>query len=217
MRVCIGLITCGRDAYTAQAVSTFAQHNDIEDPRFELVHMAESIDTYEMIADVRAHGFELIGHPKVRIGHQAAVRRICEVAVNRGCDYVVINENDWIWAKPFPWWVLELVQAKRYYFDTCRLFGTMKHNHPLPRNAGTKSLVTGKPLQWTPLPHAPGVEQALAHYVPLSITRTDVLAPWAAKFPGMKKMCRSKDLLSLRLLDNVVWSIGEETTAGFVA
>jgi hypothetical protein len=134
---------------------------------------------------------------------------VCEAAVNRGCDFTVINENDWIWAKPFPWWVLE----RGYRFETIRLFGKMKHNHPLPRKAGTKSLATGQLLDWHPVD--PGVEIAWAHYVPLSITRTDVLAPWAGKFVGMKKMCRSKDLLSLRLLENVVWSIGEEHTADF--
>ena len=209
MKVCIGLLTARRDHYTAQAVRSFVEHNDPKDPRFELVHMAESIDGDEMIADVAAHGFELIGKPKVRIGHHAACRHILEVATERGCGHIVINENDWIWVKPFPWWVLE----SGLEFETCRLFGAMKHRDP-PRGTGMNSMVTGRPLDWRLV--TPGVERAMAHYVPSSITRTDVLAPWARLHPTYKSMARSRDLDSVRLLDNVTWSIGEEHTADFM-
>ena len=138
----------------------------------------------------------------------AAYRRVCEVAVSEGCEFTIINENDWIWAKPFPWWALETAQP----FESIRLFGKLKHAPPLERMAGTRSLVTGKPIPWQPV--APGLEAGMAHYVPLSITRTDVLAPWVQRFVGMKKMSRDRDLQSLRIMDNVVWSIGEVHTDG---
>ena len=208
-RVCIGLITCGRDELTAQAVRSFARHNDVADPRFRLVHAAEAGDTPEMIADTQAHGWDLISLPKIRLGQMSAYRRVCEVAESEGCEFTVVNENDWVWEKPFPWWAIEAGQP----FESIRLFGALKHRPPSPRApAGTKSLVTGEPLDWQPV--APGIEAAMAHYVPLSITRTDVLAPWVKRHRGMKKMSREKDLHSLRLTENVVWSIGEVTTPG---
>ena len=207
-RVCIGLITFGRDEYTAQAVRSFARHNDVADPRFRLVHVAEAGDTDAMCDDVQAHGWDLVCRPRVQIGQMAAYRRVCEVAVSEGCEFTIINENDWIWAKPFPWWAVEAGQP----FESIRLFGKLKHAPPLERMAGTRSLVTGKPIPWQPV--APDLEAGPAHYVPLSITRTDVLAPWVQRFVGMKKMSRDRDLQSLRIMDNVVWSIGEVHTDG---
>ena len=207
-RVCIGLITCGRDELTAQTVRSFTRHNDVADPRFRLVHAAEAGDSDEMIADVQAHGWDLISLPKIRLGQMAAYRRVLDVAEHEGCEFTVVNENDWIWDKPFPWWAVENGQP----FDTLRLFGELKHRPPSPRApAGIKSLVTGRPLDWQPA--TPGLESAMAHYVPLSITRTDVLAPWVKRHQGMKKMSRERDLFSLRVTENVVWSIGEVTTA----
>ena len=209
-RVCIGLITCGRDELTAQTVRSFTRHNDVADPRFRLVHAAEAGDSDEMIADVQAHGWDLISLPKIRLGQMAAYRRVLEVAEHEGCEFTVVNENDWIWDKPFPWDAMEKVTTP---FETCRLFDVYKHRPPSPRApAGTKSLATGKLLAWRP--YLPGFEVAWAHYVPLSITRTDVLAPWVKRFQGMKKMSRERDLFSLRVTENVVWSIGEVTTAG---
>lgn len=208
-RVCIGLLTCGRDELTAETVRSFARHNDVTDPRFRLVHAAEAGDSDEMIADVQRHGWDLVSLPKVRLGQMAAYRRVLEVAVHEGCEFAVIQENDWPWCAPFPWWAIEAGQP----FETIRLFGELKHKPPSPRApAGTRSLATGRPLDWRPV--APGLEAAMAHYVPLSITRTDVLAPWVRRHQGMKKMSRERDLQSLRVTENVVWSIGEVTTPG---
>jgi hypothetical protein len=213
MTVCIGLITYGRDDYTAATVRSFAEHNDIHDPRFRLVHVAEAGDTDAMCADVAAHGWETISRPKVQLGQMAAYRRVLEYAVNSGCEYTVINENDWVWSQPFPWWVLDEGNLDEGLgFETCRLFGVFKHKPPLHRLAGTKSLVTGKTVDWRPVVR--GLEATTTHYVPLSITRTEVLAPWAAQFQGMKKMSRDRDLQSLRVTSNVVWSIGETHTLG---
>jgi hypothetical protein len=209
MRVCIGLLTCGRDDLTAQTVRSFVEHNDPADPRLLLVHAAEAGDSDAMLADVRAHGFETISRPKLRLGQMAAMRRVLEAAEHADCEFTIIQENDWIWAKPLPWWALSRT------FETLRLFGTMKHRSGPRAPAGTHSLTTGRPLDWQPV--APGLEETMAHYVPLSATRTQTLAPWAKRHPGMKAMCRSGDLMSLRVTENVVWSIGEETTPGFKA
>jgi len=159
---------------------------------------------------VQSYGWDLIGLPQLRLGQMAAYRRVCEVAENEGHEYVVINENDWIWCQPFPWWTLE----EGLPFETIRLFGVLKHKPPLHRMAGTKSLVTHETVDWQPV--ARGLEAAQTHYVPLSITRTDVLAPWVKRFQGMKKMSRDRDLQSLRVTSNVVWSIGEYHTPGMM-
>jgi hypothetical protein len=206
--VCIGLLTCGRDELTRRTVDSFLRHNDPDD--FVPLHVDDSTPSFEW-SD--SFPFVTIEAFPERRGQMAGVRALVEEAARRGCEWFVLQENDWPWLEPFPWAELHLMHG----FDTLRLYGAHKMLHDGPRSrAGLNCLASGRPIVWEPVEGNDGLEWAYAHWVPLSVTRVDVLLPMVRGCASVKDMCRSQALATLRVKRNIVHHASEETTPGFL-
>lgn len=210
--VAVCLLTCDRPALTAIAAQSFVAYNPGR-RELLLLHADGGSETGENVGIARAHGFQtLVAPPRAeRIGQMATLRIFLEAVQRAGAEWMVWLENDWESVAALP--------NERFIatsgMDTIRLFGVRKMRTGPRALAGPHRIGTREPIVWTPA--MPGWEQGRAHWGGGgTIVRTDVLTRQVHQ-PRLKDVITADTALrSLRPLHNLMWSLGLETTPGFL-
>lgn len=203
--VAVLLLTCGREDYTQETVSSFRAHNRNGD-RFMLLHGDDASPTRENQEIAAAAGFETIHAPSKRQGQATALGELLNAARVRGADWVLWLESDWRWTGPFPWPLLDLGA------ECIRLYGDMKG----PGNpTGGHLMGTREAIVWQPV--SPGLDRGRAHWAgPPSATRTHRLAELAWHRGTLKEISLAGTLDTIRLRSRIVEHIGEVQTPDFM-
>ena len=223
-QIAVCLITCDRPELTARTLETFTRHNTGVD--FMKLQADDASKTAENIKLGKKHGFELaVSKPAgaERMGNHDTRRRIILAARKRGAKYVLILENDWISVRPVPLEAAaEVFQNPAIY--AFRLFGVNKELSPdgLPCRRSTP-VHRGKDNKcpgWKPLVgFSEPLEVGDIHWgTPPTITRIGEVV-WlhegTRKESEIRTKCGEIDMLTARVVDNVVWHIGYKRTDNF--
>lgn len=213
-RLAVCLLSCGRHDLTAQAVETFTTWNTAAIVRGDAVLLqADEPEMGNLSGQIgRSAGFACVHAPSRRGGQMAALRALVAIAQARSCSHVLWLENDWLTRAPIPWDVFP-------HFMTTRLFGAWKrldHAHPRAK-AGEHLLGTKTPQRWHADPDYPGWEWGTANWgAGGTIIRTDILAQHLNAYSLKEIMVRAGPLHTARSLYNIMHSVGDETTPGFI-
>jgi len=204
VRVAVCLLTCDREDQTKITLDTFLAHND--PARFRLIHADGGSETSANANMAAAAGFETVYAPSERVSQFESVRRLVDAA--EGAEWVLYLEADMEWARPFPWYAVELP------VECVRLQGAMKGREGPRAPAGTCLMGTKTPIVWKP--YAEGYERGWAHWPgQANLTRSAVLREIMTGAARMKDMCVARALDTVRCVENVCWHLGQPTTAGF--
>lgn len=212
------LLTCDRPELTAITVQSFVEHNRARLPELTLLHCDGGSATSENCDLAQAAGFMTLvaPPPSERIGQMATLRHFLDVVRARGLEFIVWLENDWESVAPLPTDAFVRLSG----VETIRLFGVKKFRSGHRALAGRHRIGTNEPLVWVPATGRPGWEySAHAHWgAGGTIVRTDVIEAHVAAGPARLKdvIMSAHDLRSLRPIENVMWSIGQQTTTGFL-
>lgn len=205
--LCIGLITCEREGYTAQTLHSFSTLNP--DLKALKLHAddASSLRSNEQMA--QNHGFKTIWTGAKRLGQLAMLRKLVEAAVARGCTWFMLLENDWKWVRSLP---AEPTLPRE--IDSIRLYGRFKGPGDT-RPAQLNVMGSDKPIIWNP--YSNGWQLGLAHWGgPPSITRIGQLLLAMEKATNLKTISlQSRHFRTLRPTRNFVFHIGDEQTPDF--
>jgi hypothetical protein len=155
-------------------------------------------------------GFVQVHGPSARSGQTAALRALVASATTMACSHVLWLENDWVTASPLPWH-----QIGR--FPTVRLYGARKRLDDHPRAmAGTHHLGTKRALRWG-ADTFPGWEVGDAHWAAGGSIIETALLERNMHLPRLKDMQAALgSLRTARPLGNIMHSVGDETTPGFI-
>ena len=225
MRVAVGLLTCGRVEYTRRTLESFSAQNPDARERFILLHADDASDQPTVMHGLAsAHGFETVVSHNTRRGACALRAAVVSVAAARGAEWVLLLENDWEWARPFPWALLGYLRAVRPDVYCLRLFGTHKGRDRQWPCATVHLGRARRAVQWMPLAGAPEpAEVATIHWgAPPMVTRM-AEARQLCTPPPTGAPASSSDLAAIqasgkltalvaRVRDNVVYHIGVEAT-----
>ena len=216
--VALALLTCERHDYTARTLETLAAHNDLA--AFTLLHGDDASADPRIVPLAQRYGFETVARPGERQGVMAMERALAKAAQARGCRWTWLLQNDWESVRPFPWPLFEFVAAEPLVY-CLRLYGHQKDRGA--RVAGSAHQgKDGADAGWRRLSGAPEpVEVGSIHWgSPPAVTRTDLLR-WLLKDAAKDRDARLKsgrlDYMTARVVENVVYHIGEEKTPGFLS
>lgn len=214
--IAVCLLTCNRPELTARTVTTFVEFNrDRED--LVLLHCDGGSDTSKNVELAQAAGFRTLVAPRptARIGQLATLRYFLEFVHIARIPWVLWLENDWESVAPVP---ANPGRIGTGHHATVRLFGAMKFRGGHRARAGEHRIGTNDRIRWSPLDTAPGWEWGYAHWgAGGTLIKTSVLVEQARGATRLKDVITANpSLASVRPVDNVMWSIGEETTAGFM-
>lgn len=207
--VAVCLLTCGREEYTERTLQSFWECNDRWD--FQLLHADDASLSDRNVVLAKGFGFDLVYRARKRSGQMAAFRALVAAADARRCPHVLYLENDWEWVAPFPWDLLAMAA------ECVRLYGAQKQRDG-SRPSGAFLMGTHRRIEWCSTVTS-GVEAALAHVGgPPSVieTRRALQLAELESFKAVSLATGLNPLRTLRPVENVVWHIGDETTAGFV-
>lgn len=214
--ITVCLITCDREEYTERTLASFAAMNDLT--RFRLLHGDDASRTPRNVDLAKSYGFNTVVWNGVRQGGQALRRDLVEVAALSGGEWILLLENDWEWARPFPWAEFEALQALHPEVYCFRLYGAMKERTGRPCNTRHVGK-NGQPAGWRPAEGVPGCELGDIHWgAPPAVTRV----PWLRFLHhGTRKeseSCKKSGQiphLTARVTENVVYHIGATRTPRF--
>jgi hypothetical protein len=210
LTVSVCLITCERYEYTRRTVESFARLNDIS--RFKLLHADDASEDERICAVANEFGFETVCRPAKRQGNMATIRGAVAAA---DTNWVVILENDWESARPFPWHSLQEIAARPAIFclRLCGAFRDQIGTAFSPLHVGRNKALAN----WQPL--GSELEVASIHWGNLpAVTRAPELH-WLLAGAGREKEVSLRsgklDLLTARVKDNVFNDIGTLRTPEF--
>jgi SAM-dependent methyltransferase len=217
-------LTCGRLAYTRRTLESFTAQNPDARERFMLLHADDASDDPAILAVARAHGFETVVSHGVRRGARALRAAVVAVAARRGADWVLLLENDWEWARPFPWPLFDHLCATRPDVYCLRLFGTHKGRDRQWPCATVHLGRARRAVRWAPLAGAPEpADVATIHWgAPPMVTRIAEAGQLCTP-PTVGDPASSSDRAAIqasgrltalvaRVRENVVYHIGVEAT-----
>ena len=224
MTIAVTLLTCGRVAYTRQTLASFsAQHPDAR-TEFILLHADDASTEPEILDLAEAHGFETVVRNRSRRGVRALRAAVVAVAAERGADWVLVLENDWEWARPFPWALFRHLVATRPDVYHLRLYGSHKDRARALRCWTVDMSRNRCPVTWARLEGAPEpAEVSFIHWgAPPAVTRIAEATQLCILPPGTgydgsgdtHEMLASGrlNLKVARVVDNVVYHIGDESS-----
>ena len=229
LTIAVVLQTCGRVAYTRRTLESFSAVHGADVGRCVRLHVDDGSgpEAAELAALAAAHGFRtVVQHPIPRGARTTRIAGI-QAAAAAGAGWVLVLENDWEWARPVPWAVLERLEADHPEVYALRLFGTHKERGG-GRACFRVDLSRGRvPVTWRPIAGMPeAVERARIHYsFPPTVVRV-VEALWVhgtepirAGYDGRGDTAPEVaasgrlDLDVARVRENCVWHIGAAPTA----
>lgn len=212
-KLAVCLLTCDRHIYTATCVKTFVEQNRAQFDTMHLLHCDGGSLWQNNVRIAQRAGFRTLIAPKRedRIGQMACLRIFLEEAARLGSEWILWLENDWESVKPLPdaeW----LAQCDA---DTVRLFGEMKFRGGHRAKAGEHRIGTSERIAWVPL--RAGWEFGYAHWgAGGTLVRRSVLERQLHAERLKDVITADLRLLNWRPTENIMFSIGEETTAGFM-
>lgn len=226
MTIAVVLLTCDRADLTRATLESFARHNPEARGRFILLHADDASTTPTNAELATAHGFEtVVAHPSRR-GVRALRAAGVAVAAQRGADWVLVLENDWEWARPFPWALVDHLVTVHPEVYHLRLYGAWKERHQRNRCWAMHMGRGRQAVTWAPLRGAPEpTEIAEIHWgAPPALTRMReatqlCVAPAGTGYDGsgdVHEMHASGRLTVkvARVVENVVFHIGFAKTPG---
>jgi hypothetical protein len=204
-RLAVCFLTCGRHDLSRACAESFAAHNDVSDPRLQLLQADEPSMGPDSATAGRQAGFTLIHAPTQRGGQMAALRAFLAAT---DAPHILWLENDWNTVAPIPWEMLGKA-------DQIRLFGAFKKPPPDAILAGPLLLNAKTRIRWDM--HSQTWQRGWAHWAGgASIIRTDVLRQHA-NAPNLKGVIRASEPLdTLRPVGNIMVSTGAKPTKGMV-
>ena len=223
--IAVCLLTCGRLDYTRRTLESFSAQNPDARERFILLHADDASDQPTVMRDLAAaHGFETVVSHGTRRGASALRAAVVSVAAARGAEWVLLLENDWEWARPFPWALFDYLCATRPDVYCLRLFGTHKgRDQRWPCFAvhlgRSRRAVTWAPLVGSPEPAevatihwgAPPMVTRLAEAVQLCTAPPPNVPPSSSDLAAIQASGKLTALVA-RVRANVVYHIGVEPT-----
>lgn len=208
MRLAIGLLTCGREDYTARTLESFMRMNP-SSSSLVLLHADDGSGSPANLQGAWLAGFETVSQGE-RIGQLRQLRHLMMAARDAACSHFMLLENDWLSVRS-----LEELPTVPDSVDCVRLYGAWK-DEGQKRAAGRHLIGTDDAIGW--VPHGDGWEVAKAHWGgPPSIVKLERLwglAMSAVSFKGISM--GSRHFVTMRPTVNFVFHIGDETTPGFV-
>lgn len=220
MRIVTCLMTCERPDLTARVVQSMIEPGELYVGHTILVHGDDASSSYENHAIAREAGFTNVVQTTARIGAHGLRKRLVQAAIEQyDPTHILVWENDWECVRPIPWRAMQkALDEDTWQF---RLFGEHKQED-LTRPAGAVHVgKDGREPGWQKFVSS-GVlcERGDIHWsTPPTLCRAEELAYVVAGTSSDKEMWhRSGDLsvLTARVVENVVWHIGEKQTPGFI-
>lgn len=205
------LLTCDRPELTARTLASFATHN-VGRSDLRLLHADGGSQTKDNVDLAEKYGFWSLVAPGAarRIGQMETLRILLSEVTRLGIDWVVWLENDWESVAPLP----SDAFCEAADVETVRLFGRLKFRDGPRAPAGRLRIGTTVPIEWRA--DRPGWERGRAHWgAGGTIVRTAVLTRQVHQRRLKDVILAENNLVSLRPVENIVWSIGQETTEGF--
>lgn len=220
MKLAVCLLTLDRCDLTAITVRSFVEHNRARLGDFELLHCDGGSAWPRNVEIAKRYGFRTLLAPPAteRVGQFVCLLAFLDGAYAAGADWMLWLENDWQSVKPLPW-----PEAFREGVETVRLFGELKFQSGRRRRAGRFRIGTNELIEWH-RSAVDGWEEGFAHWGGGGTAiRVEALEHLIARARGRHPSPRLKDviaadprLVSLRPTENVMWSIGLETTPGMI-
>lgn len=213
--IAVCLLTCGREDLSSRTVVSFREHNRGR-PDLILLHAdAGGADPIRSRVIAINGAFRTVHSPAERVPQMTSYRHLIEEAAIAGAEFLLWLENDWESVAPIP-----TLDELRKYGDAgavCfRMYGKRKMRGDGPRAmAGEHRIGTDVKIDWLPTAD-PKWEAGLAHWGGggCIATLTHLESQYHRK--RLKDVITAKnDLPSLRMTENVLWHIGEQTTEGF--
>jgi hypothetical protein len=204
--ITVALLTCDREEATRTTLRTFLQHNN--PAHFRLIHADDGSETLLNCEAAGKAGFQSCYAPSERHGQFAALKALVDVCADD--EWVLVLEADQEWVRPFPKGCVDLG------LECVRLQGAMKCRSGPRAPAGRYLLGTRKLIDWRPF--APGYEIGEAHYPGQPcVLQAHTLRELMAGSRSVKDMALKRPLLTARVIENVTYHLGGESTPGFVA
>lgn len=215
MAIAVCLLTCDRPELTAVTVESFVRFNQGR-ADLTLLHADGGSQTDENCAIAEAAGFHTLIKPTQRIGQLATLKFFLREVQAQLIPWVLWLENDWESVAPVPREPFPGCYG-RVGTKTVRLFGVRKFRNGKRALAGRYRIGTTDRIKWSEIPSAPGWEWGYAHWgAGGTIIKTEVLARQMATAQRLKDVITADTHLpTVRPRENIMWSIGEETTRGF--
>lgn len=227
-RIAVCLITCDRPEYTARTVESFRDNNAGTGlGRFELLHADDASTSPENYKLANDAGFVTAITHNTRRGVTRTIADAVGYAHSLGHSHVLVLENDWESARPFPWDLFDYFLAVPVAY-TLRLTSQFKEWDEAKkcgrRPFGTDHAGRGnKPVRWDALMDAPEpAEMGMIHWGnPPAVTRVKE-ALWLLDGTRSEKECREKSGalevgsdFTIRPAFNVFYHIGAHRTPNF--
>ncbi len=211
--IAVCLLTCDRQELTARTVASFVAHNRGRTD-LELLFCDGGSQTPENCRIAGAAGFKpvYVAPPEHRVGQMTTLRQFLKVTGEH--EWILWLENDWESVAPVP----TFEWLDNCGVETVRLFGARKMRSGPRALAGEHRIGTKELIDWQSLVDLPGWEHArAAHWGAGGTLIRRCRLTRFAHLPRLKDVITADPrLLSLRPVENIMWSIGETTTEGFL-
>lgn len=210
-RIAVGLLTCNRTELTERTLASFSALHPAG-TFHALLHFDDASDTRGNRHLAYDYGFTTVNRSlPERQGQMSGLRALVSAAERAGADWFLFLENDWEWERPFPRWAIG-----RDTLPVVRLYGAAKAKTGPRAPTGRTNMATGREIVWYRT-HDPALEFTdAAHWAgPPSISRMLVMRE-VVKHASVKAASKALSYPTLRVGENCVWHLGEETTEGFL-
>lgn len=210
------LLSCERLDYTMRTVDSFLEHNS-DLSGFELWHCDDASQDSRIREAVGRTAFKPLVYTRERAGVTAMIRRASRKLMDVGAEWMLLLENDWETVRPFPWAAFQAVVDRGDVY-TMRLYGDHKERGGV-RPAGTRHRGrNGAQPNWQ---RFDSYEVGDIHWGnPPSVSRVEQVV-WLHQGVSTEKQAIVKSgmiqLRSARVVENVVYHIGESRTPEFRA
>lgn len=215
MKAALLLLTCDRPDLTQRTVDSLLRHVDLT--RFMLLHGDDCSASKKNCDIARMAGFKTVLRTENRSGVGYMWSNLVKLAALQGADWVVMQENDWEWVRPFPFDALEYAHQRDdlYYI---RFFGKYRERDN-QRPCNPKHMAKGTTPVWSKFNN--GWQTGDIHWgFPANATKIDeaLFLTKGIKAEGCarKRSAQIKKLV-MRPEENYQFHIGDERTPGFIA
>lgn len=215
MKAALLLLTCDRPELTQLTVDSLLRHVDLS--RFTLLHGDDCSSGNRNKKIISKAGFKTVVQTSRRMGVAYMWRNLIKAASLQGVDWIVMQENDWEWVRPFPFDALEYAHSREdiYYM---RFFGQYKERDN-KRPCSKKHMIKKTIPVWDKLNN--GWEIGDIHWgFPANATRMKEALKITRDITsegGAWRNCLEINKLTMRPVENYQFHIGENKTNGFKA
>src|SRR5262245_11916597 len=215
--IAVCLLTCGREELSSRTVVSFRENNRGRQDLILLHPAAAGSDPHRSRVIAINGSFSTIHSPAERVPQMVSYRELIQEAALKGAEFVLWLENDWESVAPLPSldFLRETRDDEELKIVTWRLFGVRRMRGRGDRGiVRTTQIGTDIPINWQPTKHA-GWEFGRCHWGGGGCIATLDHLESQYHRKRLKDVVTAKpDLPTLRMVDNAMWHIGEESTPG---